>query len=140
MEYQKKSYKLFVLWIVFLFVLLLGGGYLISEFYPNISSSILIKVEMMLINIALLVLFYIIYKTESIYWINGMSYNEAKSMSSDKRKKYAWEHLIMFLQGAIISLMYCIISYFIYISAPIDIIILTIIVIVSAIRTIPIKP
>lgn len=140
MEYQKKSYKLFILWIVFLFVLLMAGGYLISEFYPNISSSILVKVEIMLINIALLVLFYIMYKTESIYWINGMSYNNAKSMSSEKRKKYAWEHLIMFLQGSIISLIYCIISYFINIPAPIDIIILTIVIIVSAIRTIPIKP
>ena len=140
MDYQKKSYKLFILWIIFLYTLLMFGGYYLAKIFPDITDANLVNVEMMLINIALLILIYMIYRTESIYWINGMSYKEAKSMSSEKRKKYAWEHLIIFFQGTIISILYCIFSYFIKVPMPLDIIILTFIIIISAFRTIPIKP
>ncbi len=139
MEYQKKSYKLFMLWIVFLFIILFGGGYLTEEYFPNTSISFSVKFEIILLNVALIFLFYIMYKTERIYWINGMSYEKAKSMTSEQRKKYALEHLKLFFKGTIISFVYCIISYFLKISTIIDILVMTSIIIISAIRSISIK-
>ena len=133
MEYQKKSYKLFILWIVLLFVLLY------SVVFLDISDSLSIKFEIMVLNIALLILFIIIYKTESIYWINGVSYKEAKAMTSEQRKYYAMEHLKLFLKGALVTLIYCVLSYFLKISMFIDIIVATIILIITAIRSISIK-
>lgn len=138
MEYQKKSYKLLILWFAFLFILLTSVN-LIQVIYPDISTSIFIKILMMLLNVALLVLFYLIYKTESIYWINGMSYDKAKSMNSEQRKKYAWDHLIIFFQAFIVSFIYCIISYVLKFPMAIDIIIIPLVIVISAFRTVGIK-
>ena len=133
MEYQKQSYKLFILWIGLFFVLFY------SLVFLDISDSLLIKIEIMVLNIALLILFIIIYITESIYWINGVSYKEAKAMTSDQRKHYAMEHFKLFLKCTLVTLIYCIISYFLKISMFIDILISTIILIITAISSIRIK-
>ena len=148
MEYQRKSYKKFVLYMIFFIVLYTAQIYLIPKIFPDISNPTFTRIVAFSANVLLLLLFYIIYKTESIYWINGMSYEEAKSMSSVQRKKYAWEHFIKFFQGAVIYFIYCIISYLLKDINSLDFIgtslfgsaFALLIIIISAIRTIPIKP
>ena len=139
MEYQKKSYKLLIIYAILFVFLIIAGGYGLNLFLPNLDKSIFIKIELMLIDIWLLTLFYIMYKKESIYWINGITYNEAKNMTSEHRKKYALDHLIVFLKATIISFVYCIISYILDFSSLIDIVVLALIIIIAAIKTIPIK-
>lgn len=50
----------------------------------------------------IVLLAYIIYKTEAVYWYSGMYYEDALKAGSDRRKIYALKHLKRFgLAGAI---------------------------------------
>ena len=94
-NYQPKSYRLFIVWII-CFVAILGAvGYLTSSL-PAASSARLI---LMFACYGLLALFYLILKTESIYWINGVSYEQAAAAGSVRRRAYAKAHLQRFIAG-----------------------------------------
>lgn len=103
-EYQKKSYKLFLVWVAALFVVLFWGA--VKEI--NIGGIGVTKTNSLLACVMIDVLFLLIYLTQSIYWINGVTYEEAAQADAAARKRYAWRHLITFLAATAAYLIYCI--------------------------------
>ena len=101
--YQKKSYKLFVLWLILLFVVLLA----VSYFEVGLDSIGAGKAVGITLCLLLDFLFVLIFFTESIYWINGVTYEEAEQAEPEARKRYAFRHLKVFLVATAVYLFYC---------------------------------
>ncbi|WP_425449318.1 hypothetical protein [Dethiothermospora halolimnae] len=136
-KYGKKSYMFFIIWLIGFFIILITAGLFIEKNFEHAELStgkILLLLTLILLNI----LFYIIYKTEKVYWINGTSYKEAKAATSKRRKVFAIKHLKSFFVASCIYLIYCIFSFAIN-SLMIDSLVFTIVLIVAAISTIRYK-
>ena len=84
----KKSYKgLIIYFIVFFAILILVGVLSVwKDFVPE-----LVIANTMTVGVSGLM--YVIYKTENIYWINGLEYEKALLAGSERRKKFALQHL-----------------------------------------------
>ncbi len=138
-EYITKSYRLFIMWAVGFLALLIAVSILASTYFSEVTIAIIVKIILLLTLLSIFILFYIIYKTENIYWINGTNYEEAKAATSESRKKFAMAHLKVFLKATAIYGAYCIIGTIIDTSAVIDTVIFLTLSIGAAIKTMPIK-
>lgn len=135
----KKSYKLFIIWMIALIVIPVIQ-ILICDNYFDLSSKVVLLCVDLEIVLFLDILLYIIYKGEYIYWFTGgPSYEEAKVAGGKARKAYAKAHLDIFIKYSIIILLASIISYLLKWSIAIDITIITLGMVIAAIRTMPIK-
>lgn len=130
-----RSYKGIFLWIIFLFAAN-SSAVTLSDLIPE-EYSVYLTMSTTIICIDFLL--YIIYKTERIYWINGVSYDEAKKASSEERKVYAQRHLAAFFNATLLWFLYGIVKYLF--SPPLwwDIAVSMVIIIGAAISTIKIK-
>ena len=90
-EYRK-SYKGLVLWLVGYMVLSLAPTLLPEGTDPGIE----IRLVLALTAAAVAGLMAIIWKTESVYWINGTSFEQARDAGSDRRREFAAAHLRVF--------------------------------------------
>ncbi len=90
--------------------------------------------------ICLDILLYIIYATEKVYWINGLSFEDAKKMTSQARRTYAAEHLRRFVNASLVWLLYGAVKVLFSIGLWWDILVFLILVITTAVSTIGIKP
>lgn len=138
-EYEAKSYKLLLLWFIGFFVSIIAFPYLLQKNHVKIEEAIAVRISILLVLLALLLLFWIIYKTERIYWINGVSYKEAKVATSERRKAYALGHLNIFLKATVTFGVYCVIATTLDVHTGIDIAVFIIVIIVSVFKTFPIK-
>lgn len=134
MKEYKKSYFGFWVWLL-LFCVLTFGVCLI----PKIKIQIIIAFVDNIMTIGCFVLSFIIYKTEYIYWYNGTSFEEAKEAGSDRRKRFALAHMKHFGYFALGFLIYSVISIFVGIPYGIDIAIVSVGIVLTAISTINIK-
>lgn len=130
----KKSYKGLIIMLLIFFVL----GCVIGSF-PVKNEKILSLMIMNFTTIWMTILTWIIYKTESIYWYSGLSFEEAKRASSDDRQEYAIRHFKRFAIFALIYALYSVITYFLNFPIILDFIIGAIGIIIVAISTIKIK-
>lgn len=134
----KKTYKPLIIWMVMIIVVEVGGILILSNFTHN--NRIETKVSLLIIMLMLDLLFYIVYKGQYVYWINGgPSYEIAKNEDPERRKKFAWLHLKLFLQASVIFVLYVIISYLLQWGFLYDVLVFALLVIVQAIRSIRIK-
>ena len=90
-EYRK-SYKGLVLWLVGYTALSLAPALLPEGTDPGIE----IRLVLALTAAAVAGLMAIIWKTESVYWINGTSFEQARDAGSDRRREFAAAHLRVF--------------------------------------------
>ncbi len=90
-EYRK-SYKGLVLWLVGYTALSLAPTLLPEGTDPGIE----IRLVLALTAAAVAGLMAIIWKTESVYWINGTSFEQARDAGSDRRREFAAAHLRVF--------------------------------------------
>ena len=130
----KKSYKGFWLWMVIFLATMFGSALL-----PIEENAVIIRIVMNLCNFNIVLLAFIIYKTESIYWYNGTEYKEAVEAGTERRKMFAWRHLSRFARFTIVYLAYSFISYLLKIPYGIDVAVDTIGMCVMAISTMRIK-
>ena len=90
MDYKdyKKSYKGLIIFIVIHFSVLICGSLLSvwKDFLPLLLIANIITVGMTL-------LMYIMVVTENIYWMNGIEYEKALLVGSERRKDFALKHL-----------------------------------------------
>ena len=87
MKYRK-TYKGFIIYLlIFCAVLILGG---VVSVWKNFMPALIIVNTM---TIGITGLMFVIYKTENVYWINGIEYEKALLASSERRKKFALQHL-----------------------------------------------
>ena len=90
MEY-KKSYKLLWLWFA-LFV----GLMVLAAMLPIDNKSLAILITMNICNGGVALLSFMIYKTQYIYWYNGIEFEEAKAAGEERRIAYGYAHWRLF--------------------------------------------
>lgn len=128
----KKTYKGFIIWLI-----LYCGGISLVGFLPfkGMSADLMSRLIYCLTLIGIVILMYIIYKTEAVYWFTGITYEQAVSAGSQRRKIYALKHLKLF---GIFTLVYLIFSFIMQLTgAPslVDLIFFTVSLIAVCIRT-----
>lgn len=133
----RKTYTLLVLWIVGLLPSLLLFGFSMEQI--GISEDILVKPLLWLISLWLVGLFRVIYRTQNIYWINGISYKQAKEAGEERRKAFALRHLNAFARVGMLYTLYIIGSFVFTLPVWADIGVFMALMIGAAIRTIPFK-
>ena len=106
----------------------------------DVSTKISVLSSLIIMIISLYILMLLIYKGEYVYWINGgPNYKEAKSAGSEKRKEFAKAHLDIFLKIMLISFLYGITSLLFQFSIWVDVLLISLLVIIGALSTNPIK-
>ena len=130
----KKSYKGLIIWIILFFAIMVGIGFL-----PLSDSELYLRITTNVCTISISILTYIIYKTQNIYWYNGIDYNEALKISPEQRKLYALKHFKRFLTLSVIILMFSIIMHITSQNSWIDFVVGMLGLIITAISTIKIK-
>lgn len=127
----KKSYTGFIVWM-FLFI-----GILFSlSFLPVEDESIMIRAIFVFTSLAIAGMMLLIYFTEQVYWINGVTYEQAVEAGSARRKAFALRHLVRFGICTAIYLLFAVVGQIIGWPFWIDIIVFTVGVIATAISTI----
>lgn len=130
----KKSYKGFVIWFI--------GFVLISfsmAFLPISDSELLSRIVFNVVSLSLVVLSYIIYKTEYIYWYNGTSYEEAVKAGTERRKAFGRKHFNRFKTFAIVFFIYSVLAQSLNVSFWIDLLLFGVGIVATAISTIKFK-
>lgn len=130
----KKSYKGFLLWMLAFIVCMFGVC-----FIPGMNGDLATRLVFNLCTVGMTILCYIMYKTEYVYWINGTTYEQAVKAGSERRKEFALKHMKVFGNFAILFLVLSIIFHIFDVQIWVDILIGTIGIIVTAVRTIPFK-
>ncbi len=132
-EIMKKSYKGLILWIILFiigftpFMMLDISGVLITRITTNYTC------------IMIAALAYSIYKFDRVYWYNGVLFEDAEKAGRERRDAYAYKHFEIFAKFAIYFAIFSVISHLYGISIWIDIAVLTVGLIITAISTIKIE-
>lgn len=87
----KKSYTGFILWLMIFVAATLGISLL-----PTEDWQLMMRLIILLMAWGIAALAFIIWRTEQVYWYNGITYEEAEAAGSERRKDYAWRHLKVF--------------------------------------------
>ncbi len=114
MDYRK-SYKGFVLWMIFFL-----ASCFLTTFFNNVNQNFIFRLLLNICTISIAILTYVIYKTEYVYWYTGITYEEAKEAGKERRKKFAYSHLKVFLWFAVAYFLVSIITYFLNITYIVD--------------------
>lgn len=102
--YQKKSYTLFWAWLILLAAVIIFYIYGGRRYFPMISAG----KNLGIVALVFLDLFFaMMLATQSIYWLGGVSYEEAAEAGTSARRKYALWHLLIFLAVTVLFLVYC---------------------------------
>lgn len=129
----KKSYKLFIIWM-----LLVCIGPFAFCFCPWPNDILVRAVNLFIVDLTVL-LTVIIYVTDSIYWYNGISFEQAEEAGFERRKKCAMQHMKRFLIVGVSSTILTVICGVLGISYWIDMVYSWVAIIVAAISTMNIK-
>ncbi len=132
----KKSYKGFVLWLLGFVV---GNIILAPVIMKAMPEELAVYASLSVTLLFLILLMYVIYKTEYIYWINGVSYEMARKATGEQRKAYAAGHLKRFVRAGVVWLLYGAVKYAFGITLWWDVAVFMAVVIISAVSTVSIK-
>ena len=135
--YYVKTYKPLAVWSV-LFIGISIGAAIVGSRY--LDHDILSKMIMMVINLGIVGLFYLIYKGEYVYWINGgPQFEEAYEAGSHRRRQYALAHLKLFVVAGTVVNVFMIVSMIWVLPYYVDLIVFAAGMIVAAIRSMKIR-
>lgn len=130
----KKRYTGFWLWMLGFLAAMLGICFLPLE---NEAQMMRLVLLLMVWGVAGMTL--IIWRTESVYWYNGTSFEEAEAAGSERRKEFAWKHLRIFGGYAMGLTLFVALMLWLNASVWIDFTIGTLGLVAAALMTIPIK-
>ena len=130
----KKSYKGFVWWMI---------GFLAAifavAFIPAQDEMMPMRLIMLVMAWGVASMAFLIWKTESVYWYNGTSYEDAVGAGQERRKEFAWRHLVIFLRFALLMTAVSVVTMLLGWSAWIDFAFATVGLCVACCMTVPIK-
>ncbi|NBG88228.1 hypothetical protein [Isachenkonia alkalipeptolytica] len=135
----EKSYKLLILWLVSLFIFAGLFNTLLTRIGFQLSSKMTTIFWLYFTNLYFISILGMIYKTERVYYINYITYKEARDATGEERRAFAYKHLRVFIVAAIAFLFYSIPSLILQFPRGLDIGVFMGIMIVVAIRTVPFK-
>ncbi|MCI8326622.1 MAG: hypothetical protein HFI37_02475 [Lachnospiraceae bacterium] len=135
----KKTYKPLIILFISYMIVLIAGLILLEKYIPIKTKDIMILI--LAVTVLLFdILFFIMYKGEYVYWLSGRpTFEEAKSVKSEVRKKFAFAHLKIFLILTALCVIYIPVSYIIHLSYLVDLYVIMIAIVVSVVMTTPIK-
>ena len=133
MEY-KKSYKLLWFWFA-LFV----GLMVLAALLPIDNTALAILVTMNLCSGSVALLSFMIYKTQCIYWYNGIDFEEAKVAGEERRIAYGYAHWRLFGGFAALYFVYSLCAQIIPFGIALHILLGTVGMVAAAISTMKIK-
>lgn len=117
--YAKKSHSLFFIWLACFFISMMAFC-LIADVYTSMSNEMITKVMLLLTALAIVILFYIIYRTEKIYWLNRISYDEAVYMTREERKRYALLQLQRAIYAFFATMVYTVMGIYLHTPSLLD--------------------
>ena len=130
----KKSYKGFVWWMI---------GFLAAifavAFIPAQDEMMPMRLIMLVMAWGVASMAFLIWKTESVYWYNGTSYEDAVAAGQERRKEFAWRHLVIFARFALMATAVSVATMLLGWSAWIDFAFATVGLCVAGFMTVPIK-
>lgn len=130
-----KSYKGFVIWLIAFSV-----GIPCLAFLPIEDGHFLTRVLDVACAAGLEVLMLMMYKTEKIFWINGVSYEEALEAGSDRRRAFALKFVKRFGILTLGILLFSLLAQLLRLNVWIDILVMVAGIIACAFSTTKLKP
>ena len=134
METYEKSYKGLVFFLI---------GYMAAMFLPIFlpidDYRLITRIVLNICSGGIVVLCWMMYRNERIYWINGISFEQAKRATSDQRKEYALWYLQHFGNAALIFLIFSIAAQYLHLSIVLDTLVVTALLVVVAVKSIKVK-
>ena len=130
----KKSYTGFILWMVLYLGILFSMAFL-----PIENDGVMIRLILSFTALAVTGMMLIIYISEQVYWINGVTYEQAVDAGPERRKLFARRHLVRFGIFTAIYVLFAVVGQIIGIPFWIDIVVFTLGMIAAAISTINIR-
>lgn len=122
---------------------LMGGSLvlnvLLKALGEMITAGIAVKVLLLFVMAMLIGLFVIIYRSERIYYINGVSFKEASEASSEARKAYALKHVNLMVRSGVVFTVYVLFSFMIALPITLDTVVFVISVLWGAFSSMKIK-
>lgn len=107
MDYEKPTYRMFVVWLAAFFAVTGGVAALFLRFAPDAPDGAVIKVLLLAMLAMLDLLCYYIYRTGRVYWFTGLTYKQAAQAGGERRRAYARAHLRRFLCASAVFAAYC---------------------------------
>ena len=133
MEY-KKSYRGLILWLL---------GYMAVSFSPILlpkgDGELMTRLILAVTGVAIVGLMVIILRTESVYWINGVTFEQAREAGSERRRAFAAAHVKPFARFGVGYLLFSAIMHACGASIWIDIAVFCVGLIVAAFSTIHVR-
>lgn len=129
---ERKSYGGLIIWTACYLLLMVGCCFLVD-------AALMMRLIMQVTSVGVTLLVYMIYVNEKVYWINGVSFEDALKATSGQRKRFALRHLKLFLWFSGPYLVYSAVSYGLQWSEWIDFTIGCVGICAVAIATVPIK-
>ena len=99
MRMYRKSYRGFVIWLIVFLVLIFAICFL-----PVENAAIITRLITNLCTLGMAHLTWLIWRTESVYWYNGVSFEDAAKAGAERRKAYALRHFRLFGGYALVAL------------------------------------
>ncbi|MBQ7850918.1 MAG: hypothetical protein IJ343_14435 [Clostridia bacterium] len=130
----RKSYRGFVIWMLFFVAGLVGMMLLPVENGGLLTRGIIVYTAAALALLAL-----IVWRTEQVYWYNGTEYEDAVEAGSERRKRFAWRHFRIFGGFALGLLVFCAVMQLMGWPWWIDIVVGTVGLCAAAFSTMPIR-
>ena len=130
----RKSYTGLVVSMCIFFALVM-----IIPFLPGADVQVSMRLILLVTAWYMAALTLHVWRTEQVYWYNGISFEEAEAAGSERRKEFAWKHVKMFGMVALILTAVSCGTYLLGWSAWIDFFVGMAGIIVAACCTIPFK-
>lgn len=130
-----KSYWGVVIWMIGFM-----AGMLALAFLPIEDPHLAARVYDVACAAGIEVLMFMIYKTEKIFWINGVSYQEALEAGSDRRRAYALKYVKRFGILTVGTLLFSLLAQLLRLNILIDILVFVAGIMVCAFSTMKWKP
>ena len=106
MEYEKKTYKSFVVGMI-----LFGISFMLPIcLMGKISADIIIRMMYLISFSYMAMLGKVIYKHQRIYWLSSYTYEMAKKMDPKRRELIAENFMILTLKVFLIFVVYCMLA------------------------------
>ena len=134
MEYRKR-YRGLVIWLV---------GYLALALAPLLlpegtDAGLVMRLVFNLTSAGIAALMWIIWRTESVYWINGTSFEQARDAGSERRRAFAAAHLRVFGRFALGYVVFSAIMQWRGVTWGVDLAVFCVGLIVAAVGTLKVK-
>ncbi len=125
---MKKSYLGFIIWLIAYSALVTT-----PVFLPIKDAAVLTRILLVFTAVAMVILMAMMYVWETVYWMSGVSYEQAVAAGSERRKRFAFLHLRMFGIYAVAYILFSVIAQFLHFDWWVDTVVFTVSLIVLAI-------